>query len=202
MSSCKNTKYLFSLFYVHAHFTQTFPKKLRHFLCITVSKYKTRSFVNNFKQNILKLYTSVKCKCDWCDSNVFLLNLSNVKYINRFGANFTKRNVHKPNTWELLGSNKRARKILDVANLECLGLENVNIHKYSLGMTNIHRQFRNPVAELKCENGKKGETGAKKMPNSSSKPIGWVQSKQDLMSQKHRNTCLTIFSEPKGLLDC
>jgi hypothetical protein len=30
-------------------------------------------------------------------------------------------------------------KFLDVANLECLGLENVNIHKYSLGMTNIHR---------------------------------------------------------------
>lgn len=137
--SCKNTKYLFSLLCTCTLYID-FPKKLRHFLCITVSKYKTRSFVNNFKQNILKLYTSVKCKCDWCDSNVFLLNLSNVKYINRFlfPTNFTKRNIHKPNGWGLLWRNKRAKNILDVANLECLGLENVNIHKYSLGMTNIH----------------------------------------------------------------
>ena len=87
---CKNTNV-----YFHSLCTYTlyidFPKKLRHFLCITVSKYKTRPFVNHFKQNFLRLY-SVHCSemhvTGGVDLNDFLLKLSNVKYINRFLRNF------------------------------------------------------------------------------------------------------------------
>ena len=107
--SCKNTKYLFSLLCTCTLYID-FPKKLRHFLCITVSKYKTRSFVNNFKQNILKLYTSVKCKCDWCDSNVFLLNLSNVKYINRFSSDKFHKKKYSQAKWLRVALKKQTSK--------------------------------------------------------------------------------------------